>query len=143
MSNRHEPYKPKRFSSLNPFRDVRDWTRVQFAEDRGSPVRPLAVLETDHDLQKEVQNLLCDVHEEALDPIITNDQWQQMPLPEQRLQLALQKLMGVNKRLASLLTVSALETARVNSLLLWLTGVIILQTFLVIALTIYTLFRGA
>jgi hypothetical protein len=141
MPNGHGHYQPKRFSSLNPFRDIRNWIRVPFAEDRGSPVRELAALETDHDLQKEVQNLLCDVHEEALDPIIRNEEWQQMPLPEKRLQLALQKLMGVNKRLASLLTVSALETSRLNSLLLWLTVAIILQTFVVIGVTLFTLFR--
>jgi hypothetical protein len=142
MPNDHQKYEPKRFSSLNPFRDIRNWTRVLFVEDLGSPVRPLAVLETDHDLQKEVQNLLCDVHEEALLPIITNEEWQQMPVPERRLHLALQKLMGVNKRLASLLTVSALETARVNSLLLWLTAIIIFQTFAVIGLTVVMLLRG-
>jgi hypothetical protein len=141
MPNDREAYLPKRFSSLNPFRDIRNWTRVPFKEDRGSPVRALAALETDHDLQKEVQNLLCDVHEEALDPIITKEVWEQMEGPERRLQLALQKLMGTNKRLASLLTVSALETARSNSLLLWLTVIIILQTFAVIGLTVFALFR--
>jgi hypothetical protein len=141
MPDDHEEYVPKRFGSLNPFRDIRDWTRVLFKEDLGSPVRTLAVLETDHDLQKEVQNLLCDVHEEALHPIIKDEEWQQMPAPERRLHLALQKLMGTNKRLASLLTVSALETARVNSILLWLTAVIILQTFAVIGLTLFTLLR--
>src|SRR4051794_30439181 len=132
MPNEREEYIPKRFSSLNPFRDIRDWTRVPFKEDLGSPVRELAALETDHDLQKDVQNLLCDVHEEALLPTITKEEWEQMGGPERRLQLALQKLMGTNKRLASLLTVSALETERLNSLLLWLTAVIILQTFAVI-----------
>lgn len=104
-------------------------------------MREAAALETDHDLQKEVQNLLCDVHEEALHPVISKEEWQQMDGVERRLQLALQKLMGTNKRLASLLAVSALETARLNSLLLWLTVFIILQTFAVIGLTIFTSLR--
>jgi hypothetical protein len=132
MQNNPEEYIPKRFSSLNPFRDVRDWTRVPFKEDLGSRVRELAALETDHDLQKDVQNLLCDVHEEAMDPTIN---WKIMTVPEHQLHLALQKLMGINKRLASLLTVSALETARVNALIMWLTLVIIVQTIVVIVVT--------
>jgi hypothetical protein len=141
MSNDREEYIPKRFPSLNPFKDIRNWARVPFKEDRGSPVRKLAVMETDHDLQKEVQNLLCDVHEEALDPIISEEEWKRMEGPDRRLHLALQKLMGTNKRLASLLTVSALETGRINSLLLWLTIVIIFQTFAVIGLSLLMLLR--
>ena len=133
MPNDREEYVPKRFSSLNPFRDIRDWTRVPFTEDLGSPVRQLAVLETDHDLQKDVQNLLCDVHEEAMDPSIN---WKVMTPPERQLHLALQKLMGINKRLASLLTVSALETARVHAMVMWLTFVIIVQTIVVIIVTV-------
>jgi hypothetical protein len=133
MPNDREEYVPKRFSSLNPFRDIRDWTRVPFKEDQDSPVRKLAVLETDHDLQKDVQNLLCDVHEEAMDPSIN---WEVMTPPERQLHLALQKLMGINKRLASLLTVSALETARVHAMVMWLTFVIIVQTIVVIIVTV-------
>lgn len=133
MQNNPEEYIPKRFSSLNPFKDIRDWTRIPFKEDLGSRVRELAALETDHDLQKDVQNLLCDVHEEAMDPTIN---WEIMTVPEHQLHLALQKLMGINKRLASLLTVSALETARVNALVMWLTLAIIVQTTVVIIVTV-------
>jgi hypothetical protein len=133
MRQDRERYLPKRFSSLNPFRDIREWTRVPFREDMGSPVRQDAALETDHDLQKEVQNLLCDVHEEALHPSIN---WEIMTIPERQLHLALQKLMGINKRLASLLTVSALETGRVNAMVMWLTVVVMAQTIVVIIVAV-------
>lgn len=114
-----EQYIPKRFASLNPFQDIRDWERPQFKEDLHPPFRDQAVLETDHDLQKPVQNLLCDVHEEALVPITTDAEWQALNPSERRLLMSIHKLINGNKRLASLLTVSALETGRLNALLLW------------------------
>lgn len=120
--------------SVNPFRDIRNWTRVPFKEDPGSPVRKLARLGNRSRPPKgSAKPPVRRPRGSTGDPCIN---WEEMNLPERQLHLALQKLLGVNKRLASLLTASALEIARVGALVMWLTLLIIIETIVLIVITL-------
>lgn len=130
---------------MNPFKNIRKWTRKDFTPPPtgiGAEWRKTAEIETGRDLQKPVQQLMCDVHEESLDPLPlkadgeTDEHW------NQRLAvLQLQRLIGAQKRMVSLQTVIAFENARTNSLVLWLTGIIVVQTSVLIFLTIFQVLR--
>jgi len=123
---------------MNPFQDIRKWSRKNFPDpDQTKGLRHLAEVETDRDLQKPVQQLLCDVHEEALNPLPpkapgeTDDHWNLRLVV-----LQLQRLVGAQKRMVSLQTVSAFQTSRTNALVFWLTLIIVFQTFFLIWLTV-------
>jgi len=115
---------------MNPFSSIRKWTRKDFPDaDLSRGVRCLAEVETDRDLQKPIQQLLCDVHEESLCPLPeraageTDEHW--------NLRLAvlqLQRIIGAQKRMVSLQMVSAFQSSRTNALVMWLTVIIVLQT---------------
>ncbi len=125
---------------MNPFQNIRQWKRKDFAEDpdQTKGLRHLAEIETDRDLQKPVQQLLCDVHEECLNPLPpiapgeTEQHWN-----ERLAVLQLQRLVGAQKRMVSLQTVSAFQTSRTNALVFWLTLVIVVQTFFLIWITVF------
>jgi len=125
---------------MNPFQNIRQWKRKDFAEDpdQTKGLRHLAEIETDRDLQKPVQQLLCDVHEECLNPLPprapgeTEEHWN-----EARMLLQLQRLVGAQKRMVSLQTVSTFQTSRMNALVVWLTVVIVLQTVALLWLTVF------
>ena len=123
---------------MNPFQSIRKWTRTNFSDpDQTKGLKYLAEVETDRDLQKPVQQLLCDVHEESLNPLPpkapgeTDEHWNQRLVV-----LQLQRLIGAQKRMVSLQTVSAFQTSRTNALVFWLTLVIVFQTFFLIWLTV-------
>lgn len=125
---------------MNPFQNIRKWTRRDFPDaDQTKGLRYLAEVETDRDLQKPVQQLLCDVHEESLNPLPpiapgeTEQHWN-----ERLAVLQLQRLIGAQKRMVSLQTVSTFQTERLSKLVMWLTVVIVIQTFLLIGLTVFS-----
>jgi hypothetical protein len=100
--------------------------------------RKIAEEETDRDLQKPVQQLLCDVHEESLNPLPekaageTDEHW------NQRLAvLQLQRIIGAQKRMVSLQAVSTFQTSRTGDLVFWLTLFIVIQTFALIWLAAF------
>jgi hypothetical protein len=98
---------------MNPFKKITTWQRRNFPEDMPDPaVRPLAELETLHDLQKPLQQLLCDAHEEA----IAGTQ------------------AGVMKRMVALLAVTAYEQKKTNFWLLVLTILIVIGTLTLVFL---------
>ena len=125
---------------MNPFRSICKWKRKDFAEDpdQTKGLRHLAEVETDRDLQKPVQQLLCDVHEESLNPLPpiapgeTEQHWN-----ERLAVLQLQRLVGAQKRMVSLQTVSTFQTGRTNALIFWLTLVVVAQTSVLIWLTLH------
>ena len=113
-------------------RSHREWKRVNL-ESPGQPSladidparRRLAEEETDKDLRKPIQQLIFDVHEEALDtrrPIEHN-------------------LVHATKRMVSLMGRVALEHERSSNMLLWLTWVIVILTVAITALTVVLLVR--
>src|SRR5688572_2806257 len=98
---------------MNPFQNIRKWSRNNFPDpDQTKGLRDLAEVETDRDLQKPVQQLLCDVHEESLNPLPpkapseTDDHWN-----SRLVVLQLQRLIGAQKRMVSLQTVSTFQTS--------------------------------
>jgi hypothetical protein len=99
------------------------WLRKNFPDPEPNlSLRELSELETSRDLQKSLQQLLCDAHEECLNPLPnkTTDETQ----AENRIILQLQRLVGAQKRTASLQAVIAFEASRTNTLILRLTFVI-------------------
>jgi len=98
---------------MNPFKRITDWKRTDFSPTpQGEELRKrqTAEVETLHDLQKPIQQLLCDAHEEALTGSIV----------------------GVNKRMVALLAVTAYETRLTNWWLKALTVVIAIGTILLV-----------
>jgi hypothetical protein len=118
--------------NLNPFQNIRRWSRKNFPDpDQSKGLRHLGETETDRDLQKPVQQLLCDVHEECLNPLPPND------TNEKLIILQLQRLVGAQKRMVSLQAVSAFQSSRTNALIFWLTLIIVIQTFFLIWLALF------
>jgi hypothetical protein len=106
---------------MNPLKKITTWQRRNFAEDNPDPaVRQAAELETLHDLQKPIQQLLCDAHEEA----IAGTQ------------------AGVTKRMVALLAVTAYEQKITNFWLLALTIVIVIGTFALVCIALCPYTRG-
>src|SRR5258708_3408940 len=102
------------------------WTRINSPDpDQTMPLTKLAELETGRDLQKPVQQLLCDVHEEVnvdLPPRAsgeTEEHWNQV-----RVVLQLQRLVGAQKRMVSMMGRVALEHEHSSTILVRLTGVL-------------------
>jgi hypothetical protein len=119
---------------MNPFQNIRKWTRKEFTPPpTGADLerRKLAEIETDRDLQKPVQQLLCDVHDESLAGIPDNAP------TDVKIVFQLQRLTGAQKRMVSLQAVSAFQSSRTNSLVFWLTLIIVLQTCLLLWLTFF------
>ena len=99
---------------MNPFKSITEWKRNSFdiPKPEDAENRKLAETATLHDLQKPIQQLLCDAHEEA-----------------QR-----GSIVGVNKRMVALLTVTAHEQKLTNFWLIVLTVIIALGTVILICI---------
>lgn len=97
-----------------PFKKITDWERSNFDAPKPEDVenRNTAVKETHNDLRKDIQQLLCDAHEEA-----------------QR-----GSLVGVNKRMTALLTITAYEARITSWWLKWLTVIIAVETLVLVYL---------
>jgi hypothetical protein len=124
---------------MNPFQNIQKWDRKDFPEHPpGLTLRQIAERKTDRDLQKPVQQLLCDVHEECLNTLPekatgeTDAHWRQGQVV-----LQLQRLVGAQKRMVSLTAVTAFQSGKTNALVFWLTLVIVLQTFWLLWLTFF------
>jgi uncharacterized membrane protein YdfJ with MMPL/SSD domain len=107
---------------INPFKHITNWKRKDFDELKPEDVanRKLAETETSHDLQKEIQQLLCDAHEEA-----------------QR-----QSIVGVNKRMVALLTVTAYDTRITNWWLKVLTIIIAIGTVVLVIRELFPIYAS-
>lgn len=115
---------------MNPFQNIRNWTRKDFdeADEEKKARRERARIETDRDLQKPIQQLLCDVHEESLASVPATSEGAAIAFQ-------LQRLIGAQKIMVSLQTVSTFQTGRTNALVAWLTVVLMLQTFALLYLS--------
>ncbi len=101
---------------------VRKWRNKSFDESKltGLSRREKSALETDRDLAKPVEQLVCDVHEETHDPNRTE----------------IQNVAGAQKRVASLMAQVALSNDRVASRMLYLTIAIAVMTLVILIYTI-------
>src|SRR6266852_7920587 len=99
-----------------------DWNRMNFDESiseqlrRDKKFREIAELETNRDLKKYVQQLVCDVHEEIHDPNRTE----------------LQNLASAQKRMVSLMARVALSNDRVAKRMEILTWAITVMTLAIV-----------
>jgi hypothetical protein len=101
------------------------WRRVNFGDPAGVPRhRTAAEIETSNDLSKPIQQLICDVREEA---------WADGPS-------APDKLVQMNIRMVAMMGRVALMQERAERRVLQLTWGILLLTLALVALTIETLF---
>jgi hypothetical protein len=98
----------------NPLQKITNWKRNDFSPNENPERRKEAELETLHDLQKPIQQLLCDTHEEALGGTQT----------------------GATKRMVALLAVTAYEQRRTNFWLIVLTVALVVGTFVLILLAL-------
>lgn len=112
-----------------PAVDDTQWTRINFDPPLTDPkdivVRDSAERETNQDLQKSIQQLVCDVHEE------TNTERGETPTEN-----LLQNLMHANKRTVSFMGKVALENKRASERIESLTRVLVILTFLLFILTV-------
>ena len=93
-----------------------NWKRMIFYEKvlDGLTNRQRAEIETDRDLIKPVQQLVCDVHEEIHDPKKENE-WQ--------------AIAAAQKRTASLMARIAISNDRLSRKIFWLTVMMTILTF--------------
>lgn len=99
---------------------VKTWKRRDFDEDilQNMPSRQRAEFETERDLMKSIEQLLCDVHEETHN--------------ESRNELA--NIASAQKRMVSLMARVALSNNRTNNILIILTIIIGILTFIMTVL---------
>lgn len=104
--------------------DYTKWKRKDFGDSHGvPPVRPDAEKETNQDLQKPIQQIMCDVHEHAKMPGNSVD-----------------KMPWMIMRMVSMMGRVALEHERVGKRLIVLTWVLIALTVVLAALTAALIF---
>lgn len=111
--------------------DYTKWERFNL-EERGErslsetnpPLRRLAEEQTNNDLRKPIQQLICDVHEEVLGP--GEDSF---------------KVLHATKRMVSLMGRVALEHERSGTLLVRLTWVLVVLTIAIVFLTVVMLVK--
>lgn len=118
-------------------KSIRNWKRKDFDPPLNNATqirRNKAEKEADHDLQKPVQQFLCDVHEEADRPPCEKSANAQLTYAEDRILDAIDKLSCENKRMVALQTVTAFATNKTAQLLTRLTVILVVLTFLLIAL---------
>ncbi|PYK98175.1 MAG: hypothetical protein DME19_13515 [Verrucomicrobia bacterium] len=129
---------------MNPLERIRIWSRKDFPDPPpGLSLRQLAELETDHDLQKPVQQLICDVHEECLNELPPKVQGESEQHWNERLVvLQLQRLIGAQKRMVSMMGRVALEHERTSNALVKLSWVLVGMTAVLIWLTIVLVWIG-
>jgi hypothetical protein len=102
------------------------WKRVDFGDPYGVPKqRAQAIEETNQDLQKPIQQLVCDTHEMILGDKIP---------PDQRVNFAMLRAVSLMGRVA-------LEHERNHKSLVWLTWVITILTLVLVVLTGFLLFH--
>jgi nitrate/nitrite-specific signal transduction histidine kinase len=101
---------------------TRTWQNRNYDESKlnGLTRRDQSALETDRDLDKPVEQLVCDVHEETHDPN-RND---------------IQNVAGAQKRIASLMARVAKSNDKVATQLLWLTIAIAAMTLVILVYTV-------
>jgi len=115
-----------------PFKNIRNWKRLDFDPplDIDKQIRRNKAKEdSDHDLQKPLQQFLCDVHEEANRPPCEKSNNTQLTYADDRILDAIDKLSCENKRMVALQTVTAYETSRMTKWMIFLTVIIIVLTF--------------
>ena len=101
--------------------DWKKWKRQDFGDPGGVPkYRSEAEQQTAWDVQKPIQQLICDVHEEALNPNRSHDE----------------NLIGAIRRMVSMMGRVALEHERTGNLLVRLTWWIMVLTIAVAAFTV-------
>ena len=117
---------------MNFLEYIRKWNRKNFPDHpSGLDLRQIAERETDRDLQKPIQQLICDVHEECLNPIPGVGQ----ETNERQTVLQLQRLVGGQKRMVSMMGRVALEDERTSKNLVKLTVVLVILTIVLVAMT--------
>lgn len=125
---------------MNSPKGIRKWTRKDFSPPPTGPGvewRKIAELEIDQDLQKPVQQLVCDVHEQCINPLPqkaegeTVEQWN-----SERTVLQLERLVGAQKRMVSLMGRVAWEHERSSNWLVRLTWILVAMTGVLIWLTV-------
>jgi hypothetical protein len=106
----------------------RKWIRKNFDENilNGLSVRERSEIETERDLIKPVEQLVCDVHEETHNEDRT----------------AMENLASAQKRMVSLMARVALSNDRVGTKMLWLTWAIAFLTLVIVGLTVALLIKG-
>jgi len=99
----------------------RKWTRKEYDESKldGLTRRERSELETDRDLDKPLEQLVCDVHEETHDPRRTAEE----------------NIAGGQKRMVSMMARVAKSNARATRWMIVLTAVIVAMTLTLILLT--------
>lgn len=142
---------------MSPFTKITDWPKRDWDDwesmapnerERRRKLRTEAERRTKHDLQKEVQHLLQDVHEVLMHPWPyrtaeeaekaadgVNGPYPEMTWTESRLLTELGRVCGAQKSTAALLAVSAYEAAVTS---FWLKALTWVLAFLTIALVILT-----
>lgn len=102
----------------------RKWKRKLYDESELPRLsrREASALETDRDMDKPVEQLVCDVHEETHDP--TRE--------------PLHNIAGAQKRMTSMLARVALSNQRVATVMLLLTCVVTAMTFVMLVFVILT-----
>ncbi len=99
---------------------IRKWTRVDF-DSNTPPHRGLAETETDRDLQKSPQQLLCDVHEGVL-PV--NDYFVKVgaggKLTDTDYLICYTALLNSQKKIASLNAKIAIDSGKSTRLSMWI-----------------------
>ena len=115
------------FTTSRAMSRFRKWKRVNLESPGQRSVsetdparRELAERETNKDLCKPIQQLICDVHEGVFDPTVSEPH----------------KLLHANRRMVSMMGRVALEHERTSKLLVWLTIVLVIMTAALIWLTI-------
>jgi hypothetical protein len=100
------------------------WKRKLYDESKlpGLSRREACALETDRDMAKPVEQLVCDVHEETHDP-------ERQPL---------ENIAGAQKRMTSMLARVALSNDRVADRVLYLTWAIAVMTAIMLVFVILT-----
>src|ERR1017187_6932798 len=103
---------------MNPFAKITSWKRKDFTPPPSTEAeikkRFEAETETSHDLEKDIQQLLCDAHEEFRNPNQSD------------------RLLGINKRMVALLAITAYEARRTNLRMTFLTIIILVLTGLLV-----------
>ncbi len=118
------------------FKKIRNWERKDFDPPLNTTQqedRKLAEKEADHDLQKPIQQFLCDVHEESNRPPCKKSDNPQLTYADDRILDAIDKISCQNKRIVALQTVTAYETSKAaNWMMLMTFAILILTAVLVI-----------
>lgn len=123
------------------FKNIRKWGRKDFdppLSTEKESFRKLAELEADHDLQKPIQQFLCDVHEEAHRPPCEKSNNEHLTYADDRILDAIDKISCQNKRIVALQTKTAYEATKTTNWMILMTIVIAFLTFI---LTIDTLIK--